>query len=167
MKKIITIILASVLISSCSSIRYESDYLNPDLKPLLGSYLIEGECEDRVSKIYEIRVANAIHKFMANKGYHKSDNPEILIQFFIKESSISYLVNECNYYGRWAYGEQCALKAMNYEEGTIVIDIISTANQGILWHGVIKSPAFDDINNPNENINKYVNNLLSKYNAGT
>lgn len=166
MKYILPFFVLGILTTSCSSIRYVSDHIDPESQPLRGSYMIEGECEKKVSEIYEIRVSNAIHTYMRDKGFNNSENPDILIQFFLKESLNAYIAEECNYYGRWKSGENCALKVVNYEEGSIIIDIINTKNQSIVWHGVIHSPPFDYINNPNENINKYVHKLLSEYYSG-
>jgi len=157
------LILQFLFFISCSPIRYMSDHLEPNTEPITGSYSIEGECEKGVSSIYKIRVSNAIHSFMTNEGFHISESPDILIQFFLKERTNSYLTSECNYYTRWGKGEYCELRTIEYEEGSIIIDFIDTDSQTIVWHGVIKSPAFDYIKNPNDKINKYVNKLLKQY----
>jgi len=158
------IIFSIVFLSfSCSSIQYFSDHLDPESPPLKGSYLVDGECDIEESKLHEIRVSNAIHKFMRENGFRESAEPDILIQSFVKETTKALITKECNYYGRSDYGGQCALKISTYEVGSIVINIVDAESKTIVWHGAIQSPAFDDLSKPNEMINKYVKKLLKNY----
>ena len=140
--------------------------MNEDYYAPKGTFSVEGECEKGVSKIHEIRVANAIHNFLSEEGYERSENPDLLIQFFIKESAKSFLTQECDYYERWEHGEQCAVRVVNYQEGSIVIDIIDTQNQSIIWHGAIYGPPFNELQDPSEKINRFVGTLLDDYFLG-
>jgi len=162
MKKILFFTLISVLFS-CSSIRYYSDHIDEGANLKGTTYNVEGECQKGVNPIQEIRVSNSIHKYFQSRGYERSESPDILIQFLIKEENNSYLTQDCDYYRRWGYGEQCALKVVNYTEGSIVLDVIQTDSQSIIWHGAIFSPKFVYIQNPDQKINQFVNKLLDKY----
>ena len=162
MKNVIFFALISLLFS-CNSIRYYSDHLEetPILKGK--TYSVEGDCQRGVNRIQEIRVSNSIHDFFQSRGYERSENPDVLIQFFIKEERNSYLTQECDYYGRWMYGEHCSTRVVDYTEGSIVVDVIQTNSESIIWHGVIYGPKFDYIKNPNQKISQYVDKLLGDY----
>ena len=166
MRNSIYLLLILTTLLSCSSIRYVSDHLDKDYYAPLGKYAIEGECDRAVSKIQEIRISNAIHEFLQDQGYSRSDDPDFIFQFFVKENQQSYFTRECDYYGRWVYGEHCQSKVVSYKEGSIVIDVIDAQTQSIIWHGAAYSPPFDQINNPGEKIPKYVNKLLGDYFLG-
>jgi len=162
MKNIVFFALTAILFS-CSSVRYYSDHLEKDSYLKGTTYNVEGECQKGINRIQEIRVSNSLHKNFQTRGYERSDSPDILIQFFIKEERNSYLTEECNYYGRWVYGAQCSTKVVNYTEGSIIFDVILTNTQSIVWHGVIYGPKFDYIKNPDQKITQYVNELLGNY----
>jgi len=161
--KILIIVLSILFVFSCSPVRYVSDHLSDAYYPAITTYNIEGECQNLVNKLQKIRVENAIHQHFQNYGFEQSDSPDLLIQFIIKEQRESFLSQECNYYGRWIYGEQCFTKVINYTEGSIVIDIINTDTQAIIWHGAIYSLPFDQIKDPNHKISEYVYKLLGDY----
>ena len=162
MKYILLFTFISIL-SSCSSIRYYSDHLD-EISNLKGTtYSVKGECQKGINRIQEIRVSNSIHNHFQSRGYERSESPDILIQYFIKEERNAYLVRECDYYSQWGYGEHCSTKVIDYTEGSIVIDVIETNSQSIVWHGAIYSPKFDSIKNPNQKIPQYVEELLGRY----
>lgn len=162
MKTLFSLAIISSFLS-CSSIRYVSDHLDASATIQGTTYKVEGDCQAGISRIQEIRVTNAIHKYFQAQGYTRSESPDILVQFFIKEENNSYLATECDYYGRWAYGESCSVKVVNYVEGSIVIDVVQTDSKAFVWHGAIYGPKFDFIDNPNKKIGQYVDKLLDDY----
>ena len=162
MKYLFFFTLISVTLS-CSSARYFSDYLGEGPNLIGTTYNVEGDCQYGINRIQEIRVSNSIHSHFQSRGFERSENPDILIQFFIKEERNSYLAQECDYYSQWGYGEKCSTKVIDYTEGSIVIDVIQTKSESIVWHGAIYSPQFDYIKDPDQKINQYVNKLLGDY----
>jgi len=158
---IIIVILFSL--ASCASVRYSSERLDNKYTVTAKTYNIESECDKGIDANQEIRVANTIHQFFQKKGYVRSNNPELIIQFIIKEDLDTYVTMDCNYYGRWTYGDECSVRFNSYTEGSIVVDVIDAKSQSIVWHGAISSPGFKEIKNPDINIPKYVNTLMRKY----
>lgn len=162
MKNIIFFALISMMLS-CSSVRYISDRLDENYILKGTTYNVEGDCQKGVNRIQEIRVSNSIHNFFQSRGYERSDSPDVLIQFFIKEERNSFITQDCDYYSRWHFGQQCATKTVYYTEGSIILDAIQTESRSIVWHGAIHGPKFDYIKNPNQKIDQYVAKLLDDY----
>jgi len=164
MKNLIFVFVIMLSLSSCAVINYTSDHLEKDSTVAsFQTYNIEGECERGVNRVLETRVTNSLNNFMGSRGYKKSDNPDRLIQFFIKEENKNYLSYECDYYRRWDQGEQCSARVVNYKEGSIVIDIVDVGNSKIIWHGAMSGPSFKNMKDPDEKISTYVENLMDKF----
>jgi len=164
MKKYSVLIIVAICTSfSCSSVRYVSDHLENQEGPYISTYNVEGHCEDGISQIYEIRVANALHQAMRAHGYKESDRPQYLLKFLVKEQQESYLATECDFYGRWIYGQRCSTNVVNYSEGTIVVDVVNTDTQTIIWHGAVYGPSFDNLSDPGPKIKSYINRLMEDY----
>lgn len=162
MRGILILIIASSL-GSCSSVKYATEQLDNNYIVKEKTYNIESECDKGINANQEIRVANTIHQYFRKRGYRQSKNPELIIQFLIKEDIETYVSMECNYYGRWLYGNECSVRFDSYSEGSIVIDVINAKSSSIMWHGVISSPPFKEIEDSEINIPHYVNKLMRKY----
>jgi len=163
MRNTTVIFLAIFFLSSCKTIGYVNNHLVENEPGEFETYNLDGECEVSLNQILELRVTNALHQYFRKKGYTQSENPDYLVHYFIKETTQNYITSECDYYGRWIYGDQCAVRFETYKEGSIVIDVVKTKDNSIIWHGAAYGPAFDRIRNPNEKINEYINNLMDKF----
>ncbi len=162
MKKVLFFLVFFLLIS-CSPILYVSDHLN-SFDPLqYTTYGMEENCGDEINPIMAIRIKNALEKNLRQNGYENHENPDLLVKYFIKNITKKY-VEECtNEYDRWHGGETCKARVISYEEGSIVIDIIDTNNNTIIWHGAVRGPSFENIKNPNSRINEMIDELLEYY----
>jgi len=142
---------------------YVNNHLVEDEPGQFLTYQVDGECEAGLNKILELRVANALHKYFRAKGYSQSESPDYLIHYFVKETTQNYVTSECDYYGRWIYGEQCAVRFETYKEGSLVIDVVKTKDNSIVWHGAAYGPSFGNMRNPNKKIDEYIKNLMDKF----
>jgi|GEM_PF-2624642 len=163
MKHLILIFSMATAIASCTTTRYASDYLHDRPTSNFQTYNIEGECEKGTNRLLEVRVTDALTNYLDSRGYKKSDHPDRLIQFFIKETQESFLSRECDYYSRWLRGGNCSAKVLTYKEGSIVVDVINTNTNSIIWHGVMYRPTFEKLKKPQERINGYVENLMNRF----
>ncbi|MDF1698422.1 MAG: DUF4136 domain-containing protein [Saprospiraceae bacterium] len=149
--------------TSCSTTQFVSDSLG-DVDPnLYHTYTMEDNCSDDINPIMQIRIKNAIESKLRNNDYSKNDNADLLIKYFVKNLSKKY-VEECREeYNRWEGGKLCQERVVTYVEGSIVIDIIDTKTNSIIWHGAAYGPSWSSISNPNQKVNEVVNTLLTKY----
>lgn len=152
-----------IMLSSCASVSYMSDSLSDVDLPEFESYSTIDNCDESVNPIMVLRVKNAIDINMKRERKVRSKNPDVLVQYFIKNETKSYQSNCRVDYDRWVGGEECRDKVITYEEGSIVVDIVNTNNNTIVWHGVIKGPSFNYIKDPDTKINEMVSNLMSLF----
>ena len=157
----ITLLLIGM--GSCSSTQYFSDSLeNVDISKYQ-SYMTEDNCADDINPIMQLRIKNAIEKNLKNNNYKKDPNADVLVKYFVKNLSKKY-VEECrDEYARWEGGKICQERVINYVEGSIVIDIIDTATNTIIWHGAAFGPSWSTIKDPNKKVDEVVNKLLERY----
>lgn len=151
-----------IMMSSCASVRYSTDMLPDTIFPSFRTFAVEENCDRDVNPIMAIRFSNAINKEMTSRGYTRSDNPDILVQAFMKNEKRSF-IDECDYYDRWEGGEYCKSRYITYEEGTAIIDIVNTNDQRIIWHGTATGGSFNYMSNADNKINAMVSNLLNKF----
>ena len=121
MKRILAVIL-TLLMFSCSSVYYVSD-------PALGldastyqSYGTEEFCDEEISMLNMQRIKNAVDISMRDIGYARSDDPDVLIKYFVKNKTKKYIEECADHYDRWTGGETCRERVLTYEEGSIIID---------------------------------------------
>ena len=163
MKKMLTGILALLMVS-CSNIYYISDPNEGLNASLYNSYNTEESCDEEISRLNMQRIKNAVDISMRDIGYAKSENPDVLVKYFVKSQTKEQYIQECtNHYSRWIRGMICRERVLTYEEGSIVIDIIDTQTNTIIWHGAVRGPSFDSFSRPNQDINRMVKKLIAMY----
>ena len=145
----ITSLYALFLLVGCKSstvVDYDSEALESILN--YNSYWID-TLEDRknygtvaLSPIVDRRIAKAIRKNLEEKGFtRKADQADFQINFhtLTKEKTEVHDLSHgpspfarSPYFGDYSYGR---LIIDNYEEGTLVIDVIDTESQKLVWRG--------------------------------
>ncbi len=164
MKKIITLLCLALLLTSCATVSYMTDNLVDVDIPNFRTYSTEDHCEDQdINPIMLQRVKNAIDISMRNRSVVRSKNPDMIVQYFIKNEMKNYYSTCRIDYNRWEGGEDCRNKVITYEEGSIVIDFVDTNTNTIVWHGAIKGPSFNYMKDPDTKINNMVSNLLEHF----
>lgn len=154
---------AIMTLVSCSSTQYISDSLTDIDTSKYLTYEMEDNCADDINPIMQIRIKNALERSLRSNSYSKDSNADVLVKYFVKNMSKKY-VQECREeYARWKGGEMCQERVVNYVEGSIVIDIIDTKTNTIIWHGAAYGPSWSSIRDPNKKINEVVDNLLGRY----
>lgn len=166
MKNIIITLISTVgllCMNACSSTSYFADSMYEENPVSFKTYMTEEHCDENVNRIMALRIKNAIDISLTERGYSRSEDADFLVQYFVKLEQKSFVQTLCNYYDRWEGGESCEARVIDYEEGTIVIDLIDTKNNSIFWHGAITCAPFDDLKDPNQQLLDMVRNLFEKY----
>ena len=151
--------LAVIVLSSCSTTQYFSDSIADTDPASYSTYSMEDNCADDINPVMQLRIKNALELNFRAKNYSKSESGDVLIKYFVKNVSKKY-VEECREeYARWEGGRICQEKVVNYVEGSIVVDIIDTKTNSIIWHGAAYGPSWSSIKNPNEKVEKVIRTL--------
>lgn len=150
-------------IASCSSTQYLVDSLGDYDVTKYQTYTMEDNCTDDINPVMQLRIKNALEQNLREHNYTKASDADLLIKYFVKNVGKKY-IEECrDEYTRWEGGEVCQERVVNYVEGSIVVDIIDTKTNSIIWHGAAYGPSWSRISNPNKKVNTVIENLLNKY----
>ena len=128
------LVFSSIIIglASCSSTQYLTDSLGDIDSSQFTSYSIEDNCGDDINPIMQIRIKNAVQKTLRSKNIENTDNANLLVKYFVKNTNKKY-VQECrDDYLRWEGGRKCIDRVISYEEGSIVVDMIDTRTNTII-----------------------------------
>ncbi len=160
---VVIVVFATLLFQACSPTRYVSDSLAEIDTSQYKTYSMEENCTDDINPIMQIRIKNALETSLRSNNYSKSSNADVLVKYFVKNMNKQF-VEECREeYNRWEGGEYCKERVINYVEGSIVIDIVDTRTNSIIWHGAAYGPSWSSLSNPNKKVKEVVDNLLSRY----
>jgi hypothetical protein len=171
MKKVAFIPVLFLVLSSCCSVRVNSDY---DKKVDFSTYksfafLKSGIDKMDISDLDKKRIMHSIEEVMAAKGFTKSETPDLLINMFTKERE-QVNVNQFNAgwgYG-WGYGwnpylwgGQTAIS--RYTEGTLYIDLIDAKKKELIWQGEGEGTLTKDTHKKEAMIKEFVSKILEQY----
>jgi hypothetical protein len=168
--KLLPLLLLFVL-SSCSSVSVYSDFdKKVDFSPYK-TYAFHKAGIDKVqiSQLDKNRIINAIDAELTKKGMTKSDNPDLLINFFTKERE-RVDVNQYSYgwgYG-WGYGWNPYLwggqpYVSTSTEGTLYIDLIDAKKKELIWQGEGVGYLTQNRSEKEARINEFVSKILMQY----
>jgi len=146
-----TLLLTAWFLGGCSSDNIRSDY---DMSADFGSYktynFIAGAGPDRegYDSLFTQYMITAITIEMENRGYVKSDNPDLLVNFNanlqektkVTQSSapaMPYYGYRGGFYDPWGgYGYSTQTHVSQYTEGTFNIDLIDARKKQLVWEAV-------------------------------
>ncbi|MGV9004480.1 DUF4136 domain-containing protein [Flavobacterium sp.] len=171
--KLIPLLLLFVF-ASCSSVRVNQDYdknVNFDGFKTY-AYHKSGVDKVEISDLDKKRILRSIDEVMMSKGFTKSENPDVLINFFTKERE-QVNVNQYNagYGYGWRYGWNPYLWGGNttvttHSEGTLTIDIIDAKKKELIWQGQGEGYLTKNTDKKDENIKEFVTEILKQYPPG-
>ena len=164
-------LLLLFILASCSSVRVASDVdKNIDFtKYKTYAYHKNGIDKVEISDLDKKRILRSIDEIMASKGFTKSDNPDILINFFTKERE-QVDINQFN--AGWGYGWGWGwnpwmwggnTSVYRYAEGTLTIDFIDNNKKELIWQGIGEGTLTKNTNKKDENIKEFVSKILTLY----
>ncbi|MBU2946988.1 DUF4136 domain-containing protein [Zobellia uliginosa] len=178
MKKIKILIvpmLVLLFLSSCTSVRVLSDY---DKEANFNSYKTyafykTGIDKAQISDLDKKRILRAIEAEMTNRGFSKSDNPDIMVSIFTKEKEQVDIYN--NYWGGgwgwgwnpyyWGPGWGGGNNVSTRTEGSLYIDLIDSKTKELVWQGkgVGNLNNISNIEKKEQRIREFVSEILMQY----
>jgi len=170
MKKLFFLpIVALMLLTSCATVRVNADY---DKKVDFSAYktyafLKSGIDKVQISDLDKRRILTALDAQLQAKGFTKSDNPDMLINFFTKEQE---QVNVNNYGMGFGYGWGWGFSPFyggtyvnRYTEGTLYIDLIDAKRNELVWQGQGVGVLTQRADKKDELIQNFVTKILEQY----
>ena len=169
--KILFFSLCAAILFSCSTIKVVSDY---DTKVDFSTYKTfafykKGIDKASVSDLDKKRIMRAIENELIEKGFTKSENPDLLISIFTKSrEQVNVTDNNLGYgfgwgYNPWFFGSN-NLNINQYTEGTLFIDFIDKNKNELIWQGIGSGAMkMSNIDKKEERINEFVNKIILAY----
>jgi hypothetical protein len=145
MKKCIILLLSAIVLFSCNSVKVTSDY---DSKVNFKSYktfaFYKPEIDRaKISDLDKKRILRAIEGALLEKGFTKSNAPDMLVGIFAKSRekvNINQNQNNQGFGWRWnpwmMNGLNSNIQVSQFSEGTLFIDFIDTTKKELIWQGV-------------------------------
>lgn len=167
--KILPLLLLFIL-ASCSSIRVNQDYdKNADFSQYKTyAYHKSGIDKVEISDLDKKRILRSIDETMTAKGFTKSENPDLLINFFTQERE-QVSVNQFNMGYGWGYGWNPwfyggrTTSVNSYPEGTLTIDVIDANKKELIWQGQGEGVLTKNVDKKDEKIKEFVTKILEQY----
>jgi Domain of unknown function (DUF4136) len=165
-------LLSIFIITSCASVRINSDY---DKKVDFAKYKTyafykTGIDKVEISDLDKKRILRSIDEQMTTKGFIKSETPDLLVNISTKERE-QVSVNQFNM--GWGYGWGFGWNPMffgggmnnlsSYPEGVLLIDLIDANKKELIWQGEGVGHLTQNTDKKDENINNFVTRILSQY----
>lgn len=165
-------ILLVFILASCSSVSVYNDFdKSADFTQYKTfAFYKAGVDKVEISDLDKKRVLKAIEAQMLAKGFTKSENPDILINFFTK-SREQVDVNSFNSgwgYG-WGFGWNPYMWGGNRTSvrtstnGTLFIDMIDAKKKEMIWQGEGQGEIFRNQDKKEERIQEFVTQILKQY----
>ena len=184
MKSILLLGVLAIFLSSCTSVRVVADY---DKKASFNTYksfafFKPGIDKAEISDLDKKRILRAINNTMVDKGFTKSDAPDLLISIFTEENQRVDVYNNFGFggfgfggFGGFGYGgfynpflfPGAFNNVSTRTEGSLYIDIIDAKTKELVWQG--KGTGFltnTSIEKKEARINEFVSEILEQYPPG-
>lgn len=172
--KITTVLILFVLVlTSCSSVKVATDY-DKDVnfnQYQTFAFFKPGIDKAEISDLDKKRILRAIESEMLQKGFTKSDDPDLLVSIFTKTKENINIYNNNYGYGYgwgwhpWYWGAGYNTVSST-TEGTLYIDLIDAGKKELVWQGMGTAALAKDVNRKQERINEIVKEILEKYPPG-
>ena len=170
--KIVPFAIALLFLTSCQSVRVVADY---DKAAPFNSYKSfgfhkEGVDRAEISDLDKRRILKAIETSLLEKGFSKSETPDLLVNFFTKEKQqVNIYNNNFNSFGwgwGWGWGGPyfgTQYNVSNSTQGTLYIDFIDTKRKELIWQGIGRGNISTSVKYKDERINEFVASILRQY----
>jgi len=175
--------LVLLFLSSCSSVSVLSDY---DKEANFGSFKSyafykTGIDKAQISDLDKKRILRAIEAEMANRGFVKSENPDLLVAIFTKEKKeVDIYNNNIGWgWGGWGWGPGYGWgwgpgwggagwggsQVSTSTEGSLYIDLVDAKSRQLVWQGkgVGNINNIKNIEKKEARIREFVSEILMQY----
>ena len=165
-------LLLIFLVVSCSSVNVYNDYdKKVDFTQFKTfAFYKPGVDKVEISDLDKKRILKSIEAEMLAKGFTKSENPDLLVNFFTKsreQVDVNAFNNSWGYgygYGWNPYiwgGNRTTVRTTT--QGTLFIDLIDAKNKEMVWQGEGAGEIFQNQKNKEERIGEFVKEILKQY----
>jgi hypothetical protein len=119
---------------------------------------------------FQDHVQGAVEKQLASRGFERSTSgtPDLLIHY---HASINQRidVNRVDHDYGYCYDDDCRARVVEYEAGTLVLDIVDTRTNRVIWRGWAADSVEGVLDNQDrmaQKINEGVTRMLARLPAG-
>jgi hypothetical protein len=170
----LSILMISLLMTSCVSVRVASDYDKAanftEYKTF--AFYKNGIDKAEINDIDKRRILRAVEAQLLAQGFTKSENPDILVSIFTKSREKINVYN--NGWGGYGYGWGWSPYYWNTyghvsqsTEGSLYIDLIDASKKELVWQGVGTGYLTQNISKKEERIHEFVSKIMEKYPPST
>lgn len=169
--KFLSILVITLSISSCHSVRVASDYdkaVNFDTYKTFAFYKT-GIDKAEINDLDKRRILRAIEAELLAKGFTKSENPDLLVSIFTKSREKINVFNS-NGFGPYGYGWGWSpwywnnySYASSSTEGSLYIDLIDSSKKELVWQGIGRGYISENMSQKEERIKEFVVKIMEKY----
>lgn len=160
-----------LLVGACSTVRVDADYDNKVDFSQYKTYAFQKSGIDKaeISDLDKKRILRAIDAEMSNKGFTKSESPDLLVNIFTKERE---RVDVDQYNAGWGYGWGWGWNPYIWgghtyvsttTEGTLYIDLVDAKKKELIWQGKGSGYLTQDREKKEERIHEFVAKVLGQF----
>jgi hypothetical protein len=137
------LLVCAILLAGCAPIGTNFDYdASWDFDSLKTYQLLTPPAESGINSLTLDRVTNAINSELIARGYDGVDaNPDFQVAYHIgSEQKIEVSDWGYAYRRRGAYygGNRSAVDVYQYQEGSLIVDIVDTKTHKLIWRGTAR-----------------------------
>lgn len=131
------------------------------------------------NQLNQNRLRRAIAEQMELRGYTASEDPDLAVNMYVKITPRREVIvrdyylpywGYYRYYGHWGYyrywgggWQRMRDVVQEYREGTLVIDLVDTERDQLVWHGVAVGVLEELPSDPDELIRQAVKQIFDQY----
>ena len=170
MKKYLFAILASttLALTSCSPFNVRSDYADTANFNEYKTYKLRID-DLKLNDIDKDRVLNEVSRQLQSKGLSVGENPDLIVNVKANHKKIRDIQSGSPYgmygwggYGGWGVGFGRTW-SNNYNEGALVIDMIDSKTQKLIWQGIGSGILVDSSKSKQKQIPQIVGDIMANY----
>ena len=133
-----------------------------------------------ISQLNQARIFNSIKAEMVKKGFtENNENPDLLVNpvaIFKDRVSVS---SNSNYYGYGGYyrpyywgggmggSGYTTYNVDHYKDGSLIIDIVETANKKLVWQGTGNAEIDEPLKDPETKVPEIIAKIMASFPPGT
>lgn len=174
----LVLVLITALISSCGpTLKVNTDYdrsVNFSDYKTFSMYNLKSN--GSVSQLNEDRIAKYIRAEMSKRGFTEDKkNPDLMVNALtVLKNKKGISASTTNYYGfggvyrpygYWAapVGGYTSVSTYDYKDGSLVIDMIDSRTQKMIWTGSGSAEIYKQPKNPEEVISEVINKIMTGF----
>uniref|UniRef100_UPI004049237D DUF4136 domain-containing protein n=1 Tax=Flavobacterium sp. TaxID=239 RepID=UPI004049237D len=164
------ILAISILATSCSSVSVYADYEKSAPFSQYRTYAFSKTEIDKVeiSTLDKKRILRELESQLADKGFIKSENPDLMISFFTKSNQRMNIANN----GGWGWGPGINWSPgygwggsyiYSVTEGTLFINFVDTKKNELVWQGQGTGVLKQDPEKKDKMIKEFIEEIIKQY----